>query len=264
MKEKLLIFLLLVTSYFLLVTPLLAQSFDVTYTYDNIDSTAKDGDILFSSDQRLSPANSPYSNKIFGVLEQSAVIVYRDVSNQKKPVARNGIAAVNVTSANGAIKKGDFITSSSIAGKGQKADQSGYVLGIALEDFSGQGAQALPNSQLKTGKINVALRIEYAEINSARSVNQLVQYINQAIFKDLQDPTAFAQIIRYLAAGLTVMIAFVISFLTFSRAITKGVEGIGRNPLAKNAIQFSIIVNAALTTVIALVGVIASFIILRL
>lgn len=264
------IFLLTIFSLVSMVYPsfIFAQSksIDVTFSYLNVDSKASDGDVLFSSSNGLVRADSAYSNKIFGVLQQNALIVYRDVGNKGQPVARTGIAQVNVTNINGSVSKGDYITSSEIAGKGQKATQSGYILGIALDNFSGEGAQSLEYSgkAYKAGKIAVALKIEYAEINTSRSLTRLFDYFNAAIFKNVQDPDRFVLIIRYLAAGITVIIAFAISFLTFSRAVAKGVEGIGRNPLARNAIQFSIIINAALTTVIVLVGVIASFIILKL
>ncbi len=264
----LLVLFLLVTSYLLLVTSIHAQtkSVDVTYSYTALDPQAADGDILFSSNQNLNQADTPYSNRIFGVLQKNALIVYRSIDNKGQPVSRTGIAQVNVTTLNGPILKGDYITSSAIPGKGQKASQSGYVLGIALDNFTGEGAQTanIQGHNVAVGKIAVALRIEYAEIDTARSINRLLEYVNSALFKNVQDPEKFIQIVRYISAGLIVLIAFGIGFITFSRAMAKGVEGIGRNPLAKNAIQFSIIINAALTAAIALIGVIASFLILRL
>lgn len=264
----LLTFLLLVTCVLSFVPSAHAQvtSVDVTYSYPAIDPAAEDGDILFSSNQNLNRADSPYSNRIFGVLQKNALLVYRNVDDKGQPVSRAGISQVNVTTLNGPILKGDYITSSAVPGKGQKANQSGYVLGIALEGFSGEGSQTI-NYQGRTtavGKIPVALRIEYAEIDTARSVNRLLEYINSALFKNLQDPEKFIQIVRYIAAGLIILISLGISFVTFSRALAKGVEGIGRNPLAKNAIQFSIIISAALTAAIALIGVVASFMVLRL
>lgn len=238
---------------------------DISYTYSGVDPKAIEGDILITTNEGLVLANATYSNRIFGVLQNDSVMIYKDVNNTGTPVARAGIAQVNVTTINGPIKKGDFITSSPLAGKGMKAVQSGYVLGTALDDFSGEGAQTvnIDNRTASLGSIKVALRIEYAEIDTTRSLNRLLEYFNSALFRNIQDPEKFVQIVRYAAAGFIIILSFAISFFTFSRTVAKGVEGIGRNPLAKNAIQFSMFVSAALTVAIVLIGIIASFVIIR-
>ncbi len=242
-----------------------SQSFDITYTYENVDPNAKDGDILVNTDKGLILASSTYSNKIFGVIQAGSVIIYRDVQNKGTPVGRGGVVVVNVSTINGVIKHGDYITSSPVPGKGMKATQSGYVIGTALEDFSGEGGKSVSagGQQGSSGQIQVALRIEYAEIDTTRTLNRLLEYFNAALFRNIQDPEKFLQIVRYAAAGLIIIMAFIISFFLFSRTISKAVEGIGRNPLAKNAIQFSMLVSAALTVAIVLIGIVASFVILR-
>ncbi|HSW88632.1 MAG TPA: hypothetical protein VLG12_05735, partial [Candidatus Saccharimonadales bacterium] len=61
------------------------------------------------------------------------------------PIALSGRVPVNVSTENGVIHTGDFITTSSLPGIGMKATQSGIVIGKALEDFD--------QSQGITGKI---------------------------------------------------------------------------------------------------------------
>jgi len=51
-------------------------------------------------------------------------------------VALTGRVPVKISLENGNIKKGDYLTSSSIPGKAMKATQSGRVIGLALEDAS--------------------------------------------------------------------------------------------------------------------------------
>ena len=60
------------------------------------------------------------------------------------PVALVGRVPVNVTNEGGAIATGDYITTSSTAGKGMKATKAGRVIGMALADFSGTSGQAFP------------------------------------------------------------------------------------------------------------------------
>jgi hypothetical protein len=54
------------------------------------------------------------------------------------PVALSGIVPVKVTDENGAIRAGDFITASSLAGYGMKAIEPATVIGKALENLVGR------------------------------------------------------------------------------------------------------------------------------
>lgn len=259
--------LVLLTAFYFLFTAstLHAQSIDLTSTYKILTPNNVSGDIISSSAQGMKLTEVPSDPKIFGVIQDQALMVFRSQDTQEKPVSRAGVAEVNVTTFNGEIKQGDFITSSEIPGKGQKATLSGYVLGTALTDFTlNSGPQSdFKGKKIASGKLTVALRIEYAEINTTRSVNRIIEYFNQALFKNLQDPEKFIKVIRYLAGALVIIIAFSLGFFTFSKSITKGIEAIGRNPLAKRSIQFTIMLNIFLILATIVLGIIATFIILR-
>lgn len=250
---------LFVTSYLLLVISASVANaqntpIDLASVYDIADKNAVDGDIvMYQVGKGLVRANESFSPRMFGVLETAPVMVYRLPNSTGKPIVRAGTAYVNVTSVNGAIKSGDYVTSSSNAGKGQKASESGYVLGVALADLTG-----------KEGKIPVAIRIEYAELTNTRSVVRLLDYFNVAAFQSATDPNKASQLVKYTAAGLIVLFSLAISFVVFGRSMGKGIEAIGRNPLAKSAIQVSIILNAVFTVGIVLVAMAIAYLILRL
>ena len=53
------------------------------------------------------------------------------------PLALKGRVPVKVSTINGPIKAGDYITSSSIAGVGMRATQSGFAVAQAMTDYSG-------------------------------------------------------------------------------------------------------------------------------
>jgi hypothetical protein len=266
MKLKGLVIIVLTSLSLLFPSLLLAQASNFTMTFDLSDAEAQDGDILIQNTQGLVRANSAYHNRIFGVINYNPIIAYRDIDLKQTPVVQTGVATVNVTDENGDIKTGDFVTTSNIPGKGQKATVSGYVVGIAMEDFDKSKGTSLPfdGENLTQGKINVSMRIEFAEISSARSANRLFDLINQALFRNIQDPEKSVQVFRYIGASLIVLLSFGIGFVTFARSIYKGVEAIGRNPLAKRTIQFSIFMNIFFALLTALVGVGASILILRL
>ena len=204
---------------------------------------------------------------MFGVLQANPILVYRDNNVvDGKPVIRSGVASVNVTTLNGAIKYGDYITSSQIMGKGAKASESGYILGVALADFDGKASDQIdgPSGKVALGKISVAIRIEYAELTNPRFAGRLFGFVGSSFLENVRDPKQLGIIIRYIAAGIVVLLSFTFAFLTFSKSIAKSVEALGRNPLAKSAIQLSMVINIALLVITGIIGIVASILIIKL
>ncbi len=232
-----------------------AIGLDVTSVYTIADTKAVAGDLMITTASGMVRDSTSYDNKLFGVIVNDPLLVYRDANIPNGvPIARTGQTTVNVTTANGAIKYGDYITSSSNAGKGQKATQSGYVVGVALGAYSGQGI----------GQIPVAIRIEYVELGNPRFASQLFGLIGNSLLINVNDPKQLGNLIRYLLAGIIIIISFALGFIVFSRSIARGVEAIGRNPLAKTAIQASMILNIFLLIATAILGIVASILIIKL
>ena len=61
-----------------------------------------------------------------------------------------------------------------------------------------------------------------------------------------------------------VLIAFTLGMIYFGRSSRAGIEAIGRNPLAKRVIQFTVFMNIVLTIVIVIVGLAIAYLILIL
>lgn len=265
MNKKLVALLLLAVALF---TPKIssAQNLDLTYTYDLSDNQAISGDVIASSDKGLVRADTSYTPKIFGILLKEPTVVYKSLDDTQQSIARAGVAIVNVTNLNGEIKKGDYITSSPIVGKGQKSTQSGYSIGVALSDFDGSAGEKVnfDSKQYTSGQVQVALRIEFTELSNPRSVARLLDFFNIALFQNLQDSRKSIELVKYLAALIVVVASIVLGFLVFARSVPKSIEALGRNPLAKNAIQFSIILSILLTVLTSLLGIGAAYLILRI
>jgi len=239
---------------------------EATSVFEIADTDTQEADILIATDKGLVRADRSFDNKMFGVLQEKPILVFRNNDTKGKPVIRSGVATVGVTTLNGPIKYGDYITSSSIQGKGQKASESGYVLGIALAQFSGESAEQVdgPNGKVAAGKIPVALRVEYAELTNPRFAGRLFGFVGSSFLENVNDPKKFGTVVRYIAAGLIILLSFTFGFLTFSRSIAKSIEALGRNPLAKSTIQLSMIINIALLVVTGIIGIVASILIVRL
>lgn len=239
---------------FLLLLSTRSVNAEVTSIYEVSDTEAISGDIVRITDNGLVRTNTGFDNKMFGVIEDNPLVVYRDNTIKGKPIVRSGNTQINVTTKNGPIKYGDYITSSSTPGKGQKASESGYVIGVALADFNEQGVGSIP----------VAVRIEYAELTNPRFLGRLFSLIGTSLLENVSDPQKIGNLIRYLAAGLIILLSFTFGFLTFSRSVVKSIEAIGRNPLARNTIQLTLIINVVLIVITAIVGIVASVLIIRL
>lgn len=227
------------------------SSVSIANTYVIADAAAASGDIIVNVPTGLRRATIPYDNSILGVLTASPAAVFRAESGPERAVATGGVVVVNVTDANGAVKKGDFITSSTTAGKGMKATNSGYILGMALNDATG-------------GQVDVAIRVEYAELSTPQTFKRIFDLLGRGLFQNVQDPDKLGLLIRYIGAGLAVVLAFLLAFLTFARTIPKSIEAVGRNPLARSSIYLSLVFAGLLIVLTVLLGIGAAIVILRI
>ena len=242
------------------------KALSVATTYAVTDTSAKSGDIVTDQvGKGLTRATVAYDNRIFGILEDDPLAVYRNTqaASNERPIVRSGDATVNVTDYNDKVLVGDYITSSPVNGAGMKATLSGNVIGVATSAVTQTGKTNFQGRQLTTGTVTVAVNIAYVDISTARSNIALFSQINSALFRNVQDPEKFATVVRYIIAGVIALLSFILGFSTFSRAIAKGIEAIGRNPLAKRAIQTSIVLEIVMTVITSLAGVVLAFIIVR-
>lgn len=218
------------------------------------DKDPKDGSILSSSSQGAILSAVPYDSQVLGVVARDAAIIMTQTgSTQGVPVISNGAVYILVSSKEGAIKKGDFLTSSDIPGVAVKAVKSGYVVGSALEDYSSTDTK-------QVGQIAAMLNLHY--FNSKPTFpGSLSDIFKIAILGAGESPSP---IFKYIVAAIVVLGSFSLGFLSFGRTAAKGVEALGRNPAAKNIINLGIIFNVVIVVAIVGAGLAVAFLILRL
>lgn len=217
---------------------------------------AEEGDIISFKGGKYQLANDPFDMSMFGVATSFSVISITDSSlNAESPtqLVSFGESLVKVSSANGPIKKGDFITSSSKPGIGVKADKTGYVIGMALEDYDNSDTNAV-------GKILVQIDVHTAYVDNNLRVNLIEALRTGGVAPFLTPVTS----LRYILAALIVAAAFVIGFSSFGKVSGSSIEALGRNPLAKKSIRTAVVFNFLLTFGIMVLGIIFSYLILVL
>lgn len=219
-----------------------------------INEQVSEGNIISASGNGYNLSKIEYDSSIFGVVTKNPAFVLENTGiTNSRSVATSGTVRVRVSTINGAIKKGDIITSSKIPGIGMKAIRNGFVLGNALESYSN------PDTS-KIGTILVSINPHFNNLNpSARG--DLVSTIKNAGTAIYLSPL---EALRYVVAGIIALMSFVFGFIFFGKISLKGVEALGRNPLAARSIEIGVVGNVILTVIIIGIGLGIAYLILTL
>lgn len=123
----------------------LNNSADLAEVYPTNDLTLRPGELV-ALDNSLTNgvvrSNKAYQGDLYGVISTEPAMVIGGTGGLGKngvAVALSGRVPVKVSAQNGAIKKGDALTSSSVPGVAMKATKAGTIIGLAMEDYEGQG-----------------------------------------------------------------------------------------------------------------------------
>ncbi len=116
---------------------------DIAEVYYSLDDDAVQGDIVSLTDEGISQvqkSRTAYDSRAIGVISTKPGIVMGEADGAGKPVIVGlaGRVPVKVSTKNGDIKPGDYITTSDIPGVGMKATDAGRVIGKALTGLSGE------------------------------------------------------------------------------------------------------------------------------
>jgi hypothetical protein len=186
-------------------------------------------------------------------------------------VATAGTYPVLISTQNGAIKEGDYITISAIDGVGMKADsEQKLVLGRAGSAFNGK-SNGIGNVSLKDTKgqsaktvtlgiIPVVVDIKHNPIQKSTKANvpQWLQRIGEAVAEKPVGP--FRIYLSIFITGVSIVAACVILY----GGVRNSIISIGRNPLSKKSI-FRGLLEIILTSIIVLiVGLFAVYLLLKL
>lgn len=210
------------------------------------------GHIVSLNNENYVLSFSTTNPNLFGVVTDDPVLSIQS-QNIENPyfITTSGEAYVKVTGLNGNIEEGDFVTASSIPGVGQKATNSGQVLGRALESITFED----PNDQTEI--------LVFINITSAFIGEEIAKDLIGVLRSGFQVPflTPLASL-RYILAAVIAVVSFFIGFSSFGRISTNSIEALGRNPLASRIIKSAIFLNFIFTIGIMGIGLVISYLIL--
>ncbi len=217
------------------------------------DSSAKDGDIVSSSNRNYILSKIAYDPNIVGVITaKAAIVLTEEFAEGAQPVVSSGTTMVNVSTKNGSIVKGDLITTSDTPGVGMKATKSGYVLGTALEGFDSPESATV-------GQIAVSLNIHFNSLK-ANTAGSLQGFFSLSALAATESPTA---VFKYLMAGLVIVASIGTGLFMFGKTANRGLEALGRNPMAQKIIEMGMAINIALAIAVVGAGVFIASLILK-
>lgn len=244
-----LITLLISLALLFLPTNTLAQELSGGQIATNVevsDSDAAVGDLLsITPDNTIVRSSSAYDKNLFGVIAEDPAVVLNAETSTTKPVIYEGEVRIKVSTKNGNIEVGDFITSSTEAGVGQKSSEEGMVVGKALASFSSS----------TPGTIPILLNIQYQSIGVGGNFDELWGKLVALTSAGLEESDSFQLLLRYLFALILGLISFSFGFYFAAKAIRTGLVAIGRNPLAKDTIQAGMFFNLFTVVLLSMSGV---------
>jgi len=214
-----------------------------------------------TSSKTVEPAPSGDTARIYGVVidPSDAPITVGD-QGQKVFVATTGQYNVLVSSENGVIKSGDYISMSATDGIAAKADaRQDYVVGRALEDFNRKNkVLTTTSSGISVGKIAVSVNpTKNPLLSNDIAIPKPLRRVGEAV------AGKSVSAIRLYAALVVFLITLLVAASLLWVGVRSGMIAIGRNPLSRHSIVKGLVQVLAIDVLIFIIGVFGVYLLLR-
>ena len=187
-----------------------------------------------------------------------------ELGDESLGVVLSGAAVTLVSDFNGAVKAGDRITASPIAGVGMKATENVMVVGTAQKDMNLSDAEdqtitgtGSKKKTIKVGSVPLLVSPAYyeAKVNKSAVPSQFQLFANNLAGHNVSP-------IRVLVSGIVIVILVVAVIVLIYTSLRSSIVAIGRNPLSKDAVYKSLFEVAVATFGVSAFAVIMVYLIL--
>lgn len=211
---------------------------NVSSTQDNIPI----GSLICQQGSSYGMCDQTEALLFFGVsVSQPAMQITNEDVTDSLSVMQSGEVRMRVSTTNGPIAKGDRLTTSTTPGVAQKADEDGGYFGFALEAYEAD----------QPGEITGLLGTQAATMGLTQDIKP-------------KPITAATNNLRYIAAAVIVVTVLAASLYFLRRISQSGIEAIGRNPLARKSIQFSLAASSSLVLALTGLGLLAGYLLITI
>lgn len=248
----------------------------VTQAYGT-DATVQTGMIVRlnpNDSSKVEPLKHADSKDMFGVVvsaNQAALTLSGDREDRQVFVATYGQHDVLVSTQNGPVQTGDYISISAIDGVGMRADgETKTIIGKALNGFDGkanvQGTSTLTSAdgkkaEVSLGRVKVQVLVQPNPLQSVPLPSVLTNFLSRIGYSVSNKTVNPARL--YLALLVLLFASFVAGALLFS-AVRSTMTAIGRNPLARRAIYRSLVQVVIAALIVFVVGIFAAYLLIKL
>lgn len=245
--------------------PLFAQAVSQGYGSDQVTQRGMLIQLKENDPSKVEAVKQASSDKLFGVVvDPNDAPVTLSSEGKKVFVATAGKYDVMVSTQNGNLKAGDYITVSAIDGIGMKAGtKEPFVIGRALSDFDGStnkiGTAQVKDSAGTTKEVQIG-RVQ-ADISVAG--NPLLKAEEPNVPEMLRKAAeAIAQkevpAIRIYTAMFVFIVCTIVAGVLMYGGVRSAIISIGRNPLGKKSIirgMFQVIITGLIVFISGIFGV---------
>ena len=167
---------------------------DVAENYSDVSNNLKPGELVAldpsGPTDSVVAANTSNASNIIGIVSTSPGVLLSGISDSNGsttlthpiPIALSGRVPTNVSTQNGPIAVGDYLTISSTTGVAMKATSSGMIVGRALQAYNGQGVgQIEVFAQNSFNLVNNTIS-DNLSVNGMLDANNGLQVMGPAVF----------------------------------------------------------------------------------
>lgn len=237
-----------------------------------VDQSARTG-MLVSLTQNpgvVEPATDKNIESLLGVIGASATDL--DVQPGQLAVQTDGVVPTLVSTLDGDIAVGDRIAPSSLVGLGSKREVTGWVVGTAQASLNATSPGAVKTTikdsvgmphEVYVAAIPVLVRVTY--FNTTQQAGPQNSTIIPNSIQALADSVAGkrASVLAVILASLLILIGVTIAGYIINSTIRTGIQAIGRQPLAKQAIVRRMVQTLLLAAGLLLGVTLGAFILIR-
>lgn len=252
-----------------IISPLSAQTLNQGY---KSDQTLEQGMLVKENDadhSKVEAVSKKTISKLKGVVvakNDSPVVL--SSSDQNVFVADNGVHQVLVSDENGPIKKGDYLSVSSLDGIAMKADSSEpVVLGQATSDFNG-GGDNIGTTTLQANNKKVDLGRVQANISIVSNPLQRKIQIQSvpSILKDVSNNVAGRSVSngRIWLATMVFLVTSLVTGIMLYGGAKNSLLALGRNPLSKASILRGLLQVVILGMIVFICGMFGVYLLLKI
>lgn len=231
--------------------PAAAADGAISQSYDTNSTNISQGTLISlaaTNSTVVEPAdNAGNASNLVGVAASKPLLELSDGSKSGVQVVVSGTTRTLVSDLNGAVKVGDRIAPSPIAGVGMKAVNSSQIVGTAQSNLSDVPTvrESVAGTDGKTVNVNVGLVpvgvsvAYYSAVGAAGNTNSFVPTVLQSIANAITGRQVSP--LRVLFGATALVIGFISVTVMLYASIRNGAISLGRNPLAEIALRRGLI-----------------------